>query len=269
MLRERRLPFPWRLRFLVRKYPALVGVLSGRQSYVRFNGFSLLIRDLGGLGTLQSTILDVCETFGQADILGRPDPLIIDVGANIGQFTNAVKLLYPMARVIAFEPDPEVFEDLRTNTASLDLVELHNVALGAQSTVLPFHRHVVSGASTFREIADPVFLRSTLDVAVERMDDIVAEDISPDLVKIDVEGYELETVRGAIETSRRARFLLLELSLGRPSGANNLRVIRVIADILPAARVVRFGRPLGDPSRPDCQDVLIALNPAENRRHSD
>lgn len=264
-LRTKALPLHWRLQFLIRKYPALIGVLLGRRSRIHFGDTAWLIRDVAGLGTMQSTILDAFETLGTSDILGRADPVIVDVGANIGQFTNAIKLLYPRARIIAFEPDPEVFADLRTNTTSLRMVELHNVALGAQYGTLPFHRHELSGMSTLAAIQDPSRIRRTLDVAVERMDDIVAESVFPDLIKIDVEGFELETIQGATRTLQRARFLLLELSLGRPSGVNNLQVIRAITDSVPSARAIRFGRPLGDPSCPDGQDILFALTPPRVR----
>ena len=218
LLRANGLPLSWRTHFLLRKYPALIGLLASHRSQINLGPTKWLIRDLGGLGTMQSTILDVYEAFGAHDFFGRPDPLIVDVGANIGQFTNAMKLLFPGARVIAFEPDPEVFADLRTNTASLESVELHNMALGANSTVSTFYRHELSGMSTLAEPQEPLRIRATLDVSVERMDDVVAEAVFPDLVKIDVEGYELETIRGAAKTIQRARFLLLELSLDRPAG---------------------------------------------------
>ncbi len=218
------------------------------------------VRDSSGLGTMQSTILDVYESVVLSRIFDRPDPVVIDVGANIGQFTNAVKLFYPGARIVAFEPDPDVFLDLQTNTARLGSIDVRNIALGARSGVQTFNRNVLSGMSSFRPVEDPRRLRGTIEVVVEPLDEVIDESVSPDLVKIDVEGYELETLQGATKTLRRTRFLLIELSLNRPSGITNLEVIRALADIAPGARIVRFGRPLGDPVRPEGQDALIDLN---------
>ena len=153
LVRASRAPIRLRLQFLVQKYPVLIQVLFGRPSAIRLANNAVLIRDLSGLGTLQSTILDVYETLILANLFSRPNPVIVDVGANIGQFTNAVKLFYPDARVIAFEPDPEVFADLETNTAGLSNVTLHNEALGSEAGMLLFHRRVLSGMSSFLELS--------------------------------------------------------------------------------------------------------------------
>jgi FkbM family methyltransferase len=61
----------------------------------------------------------------------REDPLIIDGGANIGLGTIYLKWLYPRAQIIAFEPDPMLFQVLRENIRTFDLenVNLHNEAL--------------------------------------------------------------------------------------------------------------------------------------------
>lgn len=45
----------------------------------------------------------------------RPHPLIVDCGSNIGMSVIFFKLLYPDARVLAFEPDPAPFELLEQN----------------------------------------------------------------------------------------------------------------------------------------------------------
>src|SRR5439155_14120778 len=82
LLRANGLPLSWRTHFLLRKYPALIGLLASHRSQINLGPTKWLIRDLGGLGTMQSTILDVYEAFGAHDFFGRPDPLIVDVGAN-------------------------------------------------------------------------------------------------------------------------------------------------------------------------------------------
>ena len=81
-----------------------------------------------------------------------------------------------------------------------------------------------------------------------------------DLVKIDVEGFEIEVLRGATALLGRTRYLLIELSLGREDSTANLEVLRT-STTSPRARIVRMGRPLGNPNAPICQDVLIDLDP--------
>jgi FkbM family methyltransferase len=260
LLRSNRLGLIQRLEFLFRKYFALTRVLSGRTAGLRLGNNSILIRDFTALGTLQSSIVDVHETIVTTAVFDRRDPMVIDVGANIGQFTNALKLFYPGAHIIAFEPDPAVFKDLAMNTAKLSNIELYNFAIGEKSTTRPFHRHSLSVMSTFTEITGP-HLVGKIDLPVKRLDEVIARDVFPDLVKIDVEGSELQALQGAVDVIKRSRFLLVELSLGRAySGGDGLQVLETILKIDSGARAVKFGRPLGNRSRPDCQDVLIELS---------
>ena len=260
LLLTKELPLLWRIQFLALKYPKLLKLLTRRPVRLRLRANAMVIRDFAALGTLQSAILDVRDTLVATEIFDRPDPLIIDVGANIGQFTNAVKLFLPGARVIAFEPDPEVFRDLEINTSRMPDVELHNVAIGERSETLPFRRLALSVMSTFSEVFEPSDVRGVVELPLQRLDDEIGKHLLPDLVKIDVEGYEWQALQGAVETLRRARYLLIEVSLGRQlSGESNLRVLRSVVDIVPSARAVKFGRPLGEEALPYCQDILVAL----------
>lgn len=221
---------------------------------------SMAIRDISGLGTLQSNLVDFHEQITITGILGGA-PVIIDVGANIGQFVNAAKLFHPDARITCFEPDPVSFADLEANTGELSDVVLHNVGLGAKPGVLPFFRHELSVVSSFSEAAENrQGTRDVLHLQVRRLDDMVPRDVRPDLLKIDVEGFERQVLAGGWDTLRRSRYLLIELSLHRQDGVENLKLLQEIAEHLPEASVLRFGRPLGDARRPDCQDVLIAVS---------
>ena len=60
-------------------------------------------------------------------------------------------------------------------------------------------------------------------------------------------------------TGRRRRRDELEVGLGRESSGANLEALALVRSIVPGARIVRFGRPLGGADAPICQDVLIAL----------
>ena len=125
---------------------------------------------------------------------------------------------------------------------------------------MALHRHHVSVMATLRpgevEDYDPEL---TVDVDVLTLDEITADLPRIDLLKIDVEGFEVEALRGARETLARSRYLLLEVGLGRESSGANLEALALVRSIVPGARIVRFGRPLGGADAPICQDVLIAL----------
>jgi FkbM family methyltransferase len=262
LMRISALPVRWRIRFLVRKYKVLLRLRAGLPARFDIEPLSLLIRNISGLGTVQSSIIDFFDDVVSPGVLG-PAPFIVDVGANIGQFASAAKLFFPAARVVSFEPDPDTYADLRVNTRALTDVELHNVGLGNRDEVLSFHRHELSVMSSFSaEAAGVAQHRGSTELPVRRLDAVLDSGDRPDLLKIDVEGFERQVLEGAWETVSRSRYVLIELSLGRPDGAGNLQLLRDIVAHAPGAAIVRFGRPLGGTRRPMCQDVLIRVEGA-------
>jgi FkbM family methyltransferase len=262
LMRINALPLQWRVRFLLKKYKTLLRLRSGRPAKFAIKPLSLLIRNISGFGTLQSSIIDFFDDVVSPGVLG-PAPLIVDVGANVGQFANAAKLFFPEARVVSFEPDPETYADLQINTHGRRDVELHNVGLGDRDEVMMFYRHELSVMSSFSAQTDEMaHHRGSTELPVRRLDAVLGPDVRPDLLKIDVEGSERQVLQGAWETVARSRYVLIELSLGRPDGAGNLRLLRDIVAHAPSAAIIRFGRPLGGTHRPMCQDVLIAVEGA-------
>ncbi|SRR5712691_64660 len=268
LMRVRTLPLQWRLRFVVKKYRTLLRLRFGRPAKFKTEPLSLLIRNISGLGTLQSNIIDFFDDVVSMGILGAA-PFIVDVGANVGQFANAAKLFFPKARVVSFEPDPETYADLKINTCGLTDIDLHNIGLGDQEGMLPFYRHELSVMSTFSAQADDVALdRASPELPIRRLDAVLNSDDRPDLLKIDVEGFERQVLQGAWQTLTRSRYVLIEVSLGRADGAGNLQLLRDIVGHAPNAAIVRFGRPLGGAHRPMCQDVLISVQGASHAASS-
>jgi FkbM family methyltransferase len=126
----------------------------------------------------------------------RPGDLMLDVGANVGSYTVLASGVTG-ARTMAFEPDPDTVAELRRNVELNglgDLVDLHPVALGASETEVRF----TVGGDTVNHVAGPndKVWRTVRQV---RLDDITAG-TSPVMIKIDVEGYEEEVLKGAAAT---------------------------------------------------------------------
>lgn len=113
----------------------------------------------------------------------RLNDCVWDVGANVGYYSRQIAPI--AARVIAFEPLPEAFLKLsQLDHANLTLVSL---ALGDREGTQPL---AVSGTSS--SLAVPV--GTVIDVHVARGDDLDLP--QPNIVKIDVEGYEPEVIAG-------------------------------------------------------------------------
>jgi len=151
----------------------------------------------------------------------RPPAVIHDIGANAGTWTCLAKSLYPGARVEAFEPLARFAGDFARWTAAWpDDVHLHRLALAAApgeavlnitdfadaSSLLPLS---AAGRAEFKVAA-----ADRVTVPLARLDDLVSAGTvaRPDLIKLDVQGYELEVLRGAERSLESARAVLCEVS---------------------------------------------------------
>ena len=253
--------------FIVKKYGSLLALAAGRSPRFTVRDAKYTARNISELGTLQSCITDMSSVVIASKIL--PDQCtVIDVGANVGQFCHALKVFRPAAKVVCLEPDQESFRRLQLNTQDFSDVHLLNVGAGERSESLQFFRHDLSGMSSFVPLAEHDYPESrieTLDVGpldeyLEPFVELLHGQI--DLLKIDVEGFESSVLKGAGNTLRRSRYLLIELSLARDTdGTSNLDVLDLVRVHCPKARIVRLGRALGSTASGDpvCQDALLSL----------
>jgi FkbM family methyltransferase len=261
ILRIKRLTVAERIGFVLRKYMALVSLKLSGQAHMAIRQISFTAKDISALGSFQSSIVDFYSDIAAANILGKDNPVILDVGANVGQFCNAAKLFFPEATIYSFEPDPSVFEQLRNNTAHLKNVTIFNNGLSDHDEKLSFYVHELSGMSSFKQYPDVEYDQAHVkQLEVKRLDDMLPADLKIDLLKVDVEGFELKVLSGSKQTISRSEFLLIEVGLAREQAEEtNLGLFSAIRTGSPLARIVKIGRPLGDPIAPTCQDVLIKL----------
>lgn len=153
---------------------------------------------------------------------GLAPALVVDGGANVGQFARAMAETFPDARVVSFEPLPDVAARFRTHFDGEPRVRLVEAALGAAPGRLAFHRNAYSLASSALPVVQGDGLvrphADTVEVAVTTLDQALAdEDVPPSaLLKLDLQGFELEALRGAQTTLDRIGHVLLEVAL-RPS----------------------------------------------------
>ena len=136
---------------------------------------------------------------------------VYDIGANLGNHTVYFAAHAKKANVFSFEPVPVTFELLKTNVEQnglSDRVKLFQCALGAQegSAKMQVDGTDRLGFATITE-------NGTQEVAVTRLDDMNLP--PPDFVKIDVEDYELEVLKGMERTLRESSAILwIEIHAG-------------------------------------------------------
>lgn len=150
-------------------------------------------------------------------------PVVIDGGANMGLFSLATLRDHPGARIVAFEPDPQLFALLRSNLESNGAghITTVNAALAATEGTLVFAADGQAGGS----------LRpaGTMQVRAERLSSRIAGPV--DFLKLNIEGAELEVLEelrdsGAI---RQVAAMVVEYH-GWPDGEQRLGAILQLLD---------------------------------------
>ena len=135
---------------------------------------------------------------------------VIDVGTNIGETLLNFAKMNPDGRNIGFEPVPFLYEKAKTNIElnKFSNIELVNKGLSSSEETLSFNEtNENNSGGTFLTREDSNASRS---VQAVRLDDFIlqnrVENIS--LIKIDVEGFEMEVLKGASEVLRKFRPIL-------------------------------------------------------------
>jgi FkbM family methyltransferase len=161
---------------------------------------------------------------GELAAEGKSFATIIDVGANVGQFSRAALETWPTAQVIAFEALPSAASELRSNLGKNRNLEVHEVAAGASDGTMEFHPHSYTPSSSLLSVPQETQTRyewareeAAIRVPLRRLDSVLGNRSlrRPVLLKLDVQGFELEVLAGAEKLLAQADALLVEASFER------------------------------------------------------
>lgn len=168
------------------------------------------------------------------DRLLRDGDTFVDVGANIGMISlHARSLVGPNGSIVCFEPNPECADLVAEHMAmnGISNVSLRRCALADAPGTLNLNltsEH--TGTATLAKVSGSV---RSMQVAVCVGDDELAG-VVPRLIKIDVEGFELEVLKGLKKTlARHKPFIITELveeHLNR-AGTSSAEVARFLAQL--------------------------------------
>jgi FkbM family methyltransferase len=155
-----------------------------------------------------------------------PGYTVFDIGANFGVFTKLFsRLVGPQGLVIAFEPVPQTFRTLATGVQRLHLrnVQAVNKAVSDQvGTALMRVPQYAGGKG--ENLYESRIISAANSQDAFSVDTITVDSLQisrVDFIKIDVEGHELEVLRGSVETLKRFRPTLM-VEITSPAAAEFL-----------------------------------------------
>lgn len=144
---------------------------------------------------------------------------IIHVGGHFGQETQTYKQLFPNCNVDIFEPHPDTFKILKQNTANISGITCYNIALGSEKIKkILYTEQANSGQSNsllkpkyhVNQYPNIVF-NNTVEVEVDLLDNFQFSE-NYNFLSMDVQGYELEVLKGSRNTLKYIDYIMTEIN---------------------------------------------------------
>lgn len=155
-------------------------------------------------------------TYWDQKFLKHLDPKVIfEVGSRYGSESKKLKEIFPDSVIYAFECNPNTVNTCRDNLSNIPGIQFYDFGLGEKEEKLPFFSYVKDndGASSFFKRTDfETTQLCTGTVDIKRLDNFVYENsiTNIDLLCMDVQGYELNILKGAGDFLDNIKYIILE-----------------------------------------------------------
>jgi len=212
LLTDGLLSFPNKIEFIFKKY-----FLIFKHFFVKFKFGNSKIKLFNqdyyydshfGLGSLQGIVTRHKFLLSFIKLNNKEIKTIIDIGANIGNFSILSNLLYSKSKIYSFEPIKKTYSILEKNLINRKNINLFNKAVGENTGVqkMSFDESS-SGLSRFSDKGS--------EVNVVSLDDFIQENKinSIDILKIDTETFESSVLKGAKKSLSKTKYLCIEITL--------------------------------------------------------
>jgi FkbM family methyltransferase len=142
---------------------------------------------------------------------------IIDIGANVGEWSRTVSSIFPSSRIVMFDGDPDNEASLHNAVREIGSRSKYFLCLlgPEKKDAVTFYRPEAgtTGSSILPELTS--FAKKAMTLPMNTLDSLAdaAGLEAPLLLKLDVQGFELEVLKGGKQTLKRSEVVMMEASL--------------------------------------------------------
>lgn len=200
----------------------------------------------------------------------QPGGTLIDVGANVGNWTDGCRNLLAPTRIVCFEPQPSCAEILRQRFSRAPEVDVRELAIGRGEGRCSLQCWPASELSTIKRLGERGRTLHAID-AEEVPTDIEVRQSSLDeelrtvdeirILKIDVQGAEMDVVEGAHQVLNRTSCAVIELLLARDYYVDSASCTMLLREIenKTKLRLTNMSRPaVAEDGSSVCADAVLA-----------
>lgn len=195
--------------FQIKQYRTLLmlGLKYGRtkrytKREVNFDGTPFIVADFQSFFWQYKQIyVDQCYKFESE----TAKPVIIDCGANVGLSAYYFANLFPSASILAFEADEEIHQCLRANVKKFSFVQPIHKAVWINNDGVQFSSEGADGGAVSNALSS-----KTVSVPSIALKDILSQFEQIEMLKIDIEGAEVEVVRSVKDDLKKCKNVFIE-----------------------------------------------------------
>lgn len=248
------LPLSGKFFFIFKKYFTLIknfsiGFTPG-VSFTKIFNKKFYYDDKFGIAFLQSVYVD--NSLLKKYI--KPHALVVDIGANIGQFNFFCKHFLKANKIFSFEPIEKTFQILQKNAQE----HCYNYAISTKKSLTLYVPELSLMAGNFKP-KNKAKKEAVQTLILDKFKPLESEE-KIDLIKIDTEGSEYDVIMASKEIIKKSKYLLVEASLNRQSNGNIDDIIKILKTISPNTQLIEKGRKYKDNGEVIAMDVLFKIS---------